>query len=100
MCRRDRFAEPSVSIVDGNVDAKGTRKLAEAYLSFLFMPAAQAIIAKRYYRPAHPEYASKEDLKRFPKIELITIDKTFGGWAAAQKKHFADGGIFDEIQKR
>jgi sulfate/thiosulfate-binding protein len=94
------LAEPAVAIVDGNVDAKGTRKVAEAYLNFLFTPAAQAIIAKRYYRPAHPEYAAKEDLERFPKVELITIDKTFGGWAAAQKKHFADGGIFDEMQKK
>jgi sulfate/thiosulfate transport system substrate-binding protein len=94
------LAEPAVALVDGNADAKGTRKAAEAYLNFLFTPAAQAIIAKRYYRPAFPQYAAKEDLARFPKIELFTIDKTFGGWAAAQKKHFADGGIFDDIQKR
>jgi sulfate/thiosulfate transport system substrate-binding protein len=94
------LAEPPVSIVDGNVDAKGTRKLAEAYLDFLYTPAAQAIIAKNFYRPAHPEAAAKEDLKKLPKIELITVDKTFGGWAAAQKKFFADGGVFDDIQKQ
>jgi sulfate/thiosulfate transport system substrate-binding protein len=94
------LAEPPVAIVDGNVDAKGTRKLAEAYLNFLYTPAAQAIIAKNYYRPAHPEFAAKEDLKRLPKLELITVEKVFGGWAAAQKKHFADGGVFDEIQKQ
>jgi sulfate/thiosulfate-binding protein len=94
------LAEPPVAIVDGNVDSKGTRKLAEAYLNFLYTPAAQAIIAKNYYRPAHPEFAAKEDLKRLPKIELITVDKVFGGWASAQKKHFADGGVFDEIQKQ
>jgi sulfate adenylyltransferase subunit 1/sulfate transport system substrate-binding protein len=94
------LAEPPVAVVDGNVDSKGTRKLAEAYLNFLYTPAAQAIIAKNYYRPAHPEFAAKEDLKRLPKIELITVDKVFGGWAAAQKKHFADGGVFDEIQKQ
>jgi sulfate/thiosulfate transport system substrate-binding protein len=94
------LAEPPVAIVDGNVDAKGTRKLAEAYLNFLYTPAAQAIIAKNYYRPAHPEFAAKEDLKRLPKLELITVEKVFGGWASAQKKHFADGGVFDEIQKQ
>jgi len=94
------LAEPAVAIVDGNVDAKGTRGVAEAYLKFLFAPAAQAIIAKNGYRPAFPEYAAKDDLKRFPKIDLVTIDKQFGGWAAAQKKHFADGGLFDEMQKR
>jgi sulfate/thiosulfate transport system substrate-binding protein len=94
------LAEPPVSIVDANVDAKGTRKIAEAYLNFLYTPAAQAIIAKNFYRPAHPEAAAKEDLKKLPKIEFITIDKNFGGWAAAQKKFFADGGVFDDIQKQ
>lgn len=94
------LAEPPVAVVDGNVDVKGTRKLAEDYLNFLYTPAAQAIIAKNYYRPAHPEFAKKEDLKRLPNIELITVDKVFEGWAAAQKKHFADGGVFDEIQKQ
>lgn len=94
------LAEPPVSIVDANVEAKGTRKVAEAYLNFLYTPAAQAIIAKNFYRPAHPEFASKDDLKRFPKLELISIDKVFGGWATAQKKHFADGGVFDDIQKQ
>jgi sulfate adenylyltransferase subunit 1/sulfate transport system substrate-binding protein len=94
------LAEPPVSVVDGNVDAKGTRKLAEAYLDFLYTPKAQAIIAKNFYRPAHPNEAAKEDVKQFPKIEFITIDKNFGGWASAQKKFFADGGVFDEIQKQ
>lgn len=94
------LAEPPVSIVDGNVDAKGTRKIAESYLNFLYTPTAQAIIAKNFYRPAHPEAAAKEDLKKLPKIEFITVDKAFGGWAAAQKKFFADGGVFDDIQKQ
>jgi sulfate adenylyltransferase subunit 1/sulfate transport system substrate-binding protein len=94
------LAEPPVSVVDANADAKGVRPAAEAYVNFLYSPAAQAIIAKNFYRPAHPEFAAKEDLKRLPKIEFITVDKVFGGWAAAQKKHFADGGVFDEIQKR
>lgn len=94
------LAEPPVSIVDGNVDAKGTRKQAEAYLNYLYTPEAQAIIAKNYFRPFKPEFAAKDDLARFPKIELITIDGGFGGWAKAQAKHFADGGIFDKIQKK
>ena len=92
------LAEPPVAVVDANADAKGNRKVAEAYLNFLYTPAAQAIIAKNFYRPAHPEFANKDDLKKFHKISLVTIEKDFGGWAAAQKKHFADGGIFDQIQ--
>ncbi|MBI1868530.1 MAG: sulfate ABC transporter substrate-binding protein [Methylocystis sp.] len=94
------LAEPPVAVVDANVDGKGARQVAEAYLNFLYTPAAQAIIAKNYYRPAHPEFAAGQDLQRLPNIELFTVDKVFGGWAQAQKKHFADGGIFDEIQKR
>jgi sulfate/thiosulfate-binding protein len=93
------LAEPPVAVVDGNVDAKGTRKAADAFVNFLYTPTAQKLIAKNYYRPAHPEAADKADLAKLPKIELFTVDKTFGGWAAAQKKHFADGGVFDEIQK-
>jgi sulfate adenylyltransferase subunit 1/sulfate transport system substrate-binding protein len=94
------LAEPPVAVVDANADAKGNRQLAEAYLDFLYSPPAQAVIARNFYRPVHPEYAAKEDVKKFAKIEFITVDKTFGGWAAAQKKHFDDGGIFDEIQKQ
>jgi len=94
------LAEPPVAVVDANVDAKGTRKVAEAYLNFLYTPTAQKIIAKNFYRPAKPESADKADLERLPKIKLITVDKVFGGWAAAQKKHFADGGVFDDIQKQ
>jgi sulfate adenylyltransferase subunit 1/sulfate transport system substrate-binding protein len=97
---RSILAEPPVAVVDGVVDAKGTRKLAQAYVEFLYTPAAQAIIAKNFYRPAHPEFAAKEDLARLPKIELFTVDKLLGGWAKTQKKHFADGGVFDEIQKQ
>jgi sulfate/thiosulfate-binding protein len=93
------LAEPPVSVVDGNVDAKGTRKQAEAYLNYLYTPAAQAIIAKNYFRPTDPSAAAKEDLARFPKIELVTVDGTFGGWKKAQATHFADGGVFDQIQK-
>ncbi|WP_166143600.1 sulfate ABC transporter substrate-binding protein [Methylosinus sp. RM1] len=93
------LAEPAVAVVDGNVDAKGTRKAAEAYLDFLYTPAGQALIAKHGYRPSQPEFAAPEDLKRFHKLELVTIDKSFGGWPAAQKKFFVDGALFDEMQK-
>jgi sulfate/thiosulfate-binding protein len=93
------LAEPPVSLVDGNVDAKGTRKVAEAYLQYLYSPEAQKLIAQNYLRPASPEYADKDDLARFPKIDLITVDGTFGGWTKAQAKFFADGGVFDEIVK-
>jgi sulfate/thiosulfate-binding protein len=93
------LAEPAVAVVDGNVDAKGTRKAAEAYLNFLYTPTGQALIAEHGYRPSRPEFAAADDLKRFHKLELITIDKTFGGWPAAQKKFFVDGALFDEMQK-
>src|SRR5450432_2860483 len=87
----DWKAKP-VSIVDGNVDAKGTRKQSEAYLHYLYTAPAQTIIAKSYFRPAHPEFAAKEDLARFPKLDLIEIGAV-GGWKKAQATHFADGGI-------
>nr|WP_244427297.1 sulfate ABC transporter substrate-binding protein [Methyloferula stellata] len=93
------LAEPPVALVDGNADADGNRKLAEAYLAFLYTPQAQAIIAKNFYRPTIPESAAPEDIARFHKIDLVTIDKDFGGWAKAQATHFADGGIFDQIYK-
>ena len=74
---------------------------AQAYLEFLYAPDGQKIAAKNYYRPAKPDLASPEDVKRFPKIKLITIDdKLFGGWAKAQPQHFGDGGMFDEIYKK
>ncbi|MGE5387445.1 MAG: sulfate ABC transporter substrate-binding protein, partial [Hyphomicrobiales bacterium] len=77
------LAEPAVALVDGNVDAKGSRKVAEAYLAYLFKPETQALIAKFGYRPAYPQHAAAADLKRFPKIELVKIDQQFGGWLAA-----------------
>ncbi|MFO1037032.1 MAG: sulfate ABC transporter substrate-binding protein [Geminicoccaceae bacterium] len=91
-------AEPPVALIDGNVDAKGTRKAAEAYLQYLYTPEAQASIAKHYYRPYEPQYAAKEDLARFPDIKLFDISR-FGGWKTAQATHFADGGVFDQIYK-
>ena len=91
------LAEPPVAIVDANVDANGTRKAAQAYLEFLYTPAAQKIIAKNHYRPRDEASVDPADLARFPKLELLTIDTHFGGWAAAQKAHFSEGGSFDQI---
>ncbi|MBP2234390.1 sulfate transport system substrate-binding protein [Sinorhizobium kostiense] len=91
-------AEPSVALVDGNVDAKGTRKVADAYLNYLYSDAGQKIVAKHYYRPFKPDAADPEDIARFADVKLVTIDD-FGGWKEAQSKFFADGGIFDQIYK-
>ena len=90
------LAQPPVAVVDKNVDKHGTRKLAEAYLRYLYSPAGQKLIAANFYRPVTPQYADPADLKRFPKISLFDIS-AFGGWQEAQKTHFADGGVFDEI---
>jgi sulfate/thiosulfate transport system substrate-binding protein len=91
-------AEPPVSVVDKVVDAKGTRKVAEAYLNFLYTPEAQKLIAKHYYRPSDPKSADPQDLKRFADLKLVSIDDPlFGGWARAQPKHFDEGGIFDQV---
>ena len=89
------LAEPPVAVVDANVDKKGTRKAAEAYLRFLYTPAAQQIIAKNYYRPRDPGVAAQYKAQ-FPNVALFTI-KNFGGWAKAQAVHFNDGGLFDQI---
>ncbi|PDT53532.1 MULTISPECIES: sulfate ABC transporter substrate-binding protein [Sinorhizobium] len=91
-------AEPPVALVDGNVDAKGTRKVAEAYLNYLYSDAGQKLAAKHYYRPFKPELADPKDTARFADVKLVTIDE-FGGWKEAQPKFFADGGIFDQIYK-
>ncbi len=91
------LAEPPVALVDANVDAKKTRKIAEAYLEFLYSPKAQALIAKNYYHPVKPEAADPKDLARLAHIPLVTVDGDFGGWSKAQAKFFADGGVFDQI---
>ncbi|MBL8789899.1 MAG: sulfate ABC transporter substrate-binding protein [Rhizobiales bacterium] len=93
------LAEPPVAVVDANAKAKGNEEVAKAYLDFLYSPAGQRLAAKHFFRPTDPSAADPADLARFPKLELVSIDKDFGGWAAAQKKHFADGGIFDQIYK-
>jgi sulfate/thiosulfate-binding protein len=92
------LAEPPVTIVDKVVDAKGTRKQAEAYLNFLYSPEAQEIVAKNAYRPRNVEVQAKYK-DAFPQIPLFTIDDEFGGWKKAQETHFADGGVFDQIYK-
>ena len=93
-------AEPPVAVVDVNVDRKGTRKVAEAYLNFLYSPDGQKLAAKHFYRPTKPESADPADLARFPKVNLVTIDDPqFGGWKKVQAEHFGEGGIFDQIYK-
>jgi sulfate/thiosulfate-binding protein len=89
------LAEPSVAVVDKVVLRRGTRTVAEEYLKYLYTPEGQEIAARNYYRPRDPQVAARhQDL--FPKLELVTI-KDFGGWAKAQKEHFGDGGVFDQI---
>jgi sulfate/thiosulfate transport system substrate-binding protein len=92
------LAEPSVAVVDKNVDKRGTRAVAEAYLKFLYTPEGQELAAKHYYRPRDPAIAKKHE-SRFGKVSLVTIDGAFGGWAKAQKTHFADDAIFDKLSK-
>ena len=92
-------AEPPVALVDGNVDGKGTRKVAEAYLQFLYTDAAQAIIARHHYRPSKPEAADPAVLARLPKLKLFTLADKFGGWPQVQQTHFGAGGVFDSFAK-
>jgi sulfate transport system substrate-binding protein len=94
------LAEPPVAVVDANVDAKGTRKVAEAYLKYLYSEEGQRIVAKHHYRPAKPELVPEGERHKLPDLKLVTIDDPiFGGWAKAQPYHFADGGVFDQIYK-
>jgi len=92
------LAEPPVAIVDANVDRHGTRKVAEAYLQFLYTKEGQEIVAKDFYRPRDTAVLA-EHASEFPKIPLYTLKDVFGSWKAAQATHFADGGIFDQIYK-
>jgi sulfate/thiosulfate transport system substrate-binding protein len=93
------LAEPPVAVVDKTVDRKGTRAVAEAYLQFLYSPQGQQIAAENHYRPTDPKVAAQH-AKTFAPVSLFTIDQQFGGWAKAQKTHFADGGVFDQIYTR
>lgn len=93
------LAEPPVSVVDRVVDKRGTRKVAEAYLQFLYSKEGQELAAKHFYRPRDKEVATKH-ADTFKKVELITIDDVFGGWTKAQATHFKDGGVFDQIYSK
>ncbi len=90
------LAEPPVTIVDKVVDRRGTRKVAEAYLKFLYSDEGQELAGKHYYRPINEKIAAKY-ASQFPKVRLFTVDEIAGGWTKAQKTHFADGGTFDRI---
>lgn len=93
------LAEPPVAIVDKNVDRKGSRDVAQAYLEYLYSPEGQEIAARHYYRPRNAEVAARH-AGNFAKVELFTIDEQFGGWSKAQPEHFADGGKFDQLFTR
>lgn len=90
------LAEPPVAVVDKNVDRKGTREVATAYLQYLYSEEGQRIAAKNFYRPRDAKVAA-EFAQQFPQLKLVTIDQDFGGWKSAQPKFFNDGGIFDQI---
>lgn len=90
------LAEPPVAVVDRVVDKRGTRRQAQAYLEFLYTPEGQEIAARHHYRPRNPEVLARHRAQ-FPDVRLLTIDRDFGGWAAAQRRHFAEGAIFDQI---
>lgn len=92
------LAEPPLAVVDAVVDKKGTRAAAEAYLKYWYTPEGQEIAARNSYRPRDAEIAKKYE-NSFAKVELFTIDDVFGGWTKAQKVHFSEGGVFDQIYK-
>jgi sulfate/thiosulfate transport system substrate-binding protein len=92
------LAEPPVAIVDKVVDKRGTRKVAQAYLDYLYSPEGQEIVARNFYRPTLDAVAKKYD-KQFAKVELFELKDYFGDWQKAQKTHFADGGTFDDIYR-
>lgn len=92
------LAEPPVAVVDKVADKKGTRGVAEAYLKYWYTKEGQEIAARNSYRPRDPEVAKQHE-NEFAKVELFTIDELFGGWTKAQKDHFAEGGMFDQIYK-
>ena len=90
------LAEPPVTVIDKGVDKRGSRKVAQAYLEYLYSPEGQELAAKHFYRPQEAKIAARYS-RQFVKTRLITIDKAFGGWRNAQKVHFSDGGVFDQI---
>ncbi len=94
------LAEPTVALVDANVEKKNTRKEAEAYLAFLFSETGQRLAAKHHFRPVRPEFVDPAATAKFRDLKLLRIDADLGGWAKMQRTHFADGGTFDRIYKR
>ncbi len=90
------LAEPPVALVDKVADKHGTREVASAYLDYLYSDAGQALAAKHYFRPRSTQVSSNVE-SQFPKLEMFTIDAVFGGWQKAQKAHFAEGGVFDQM---
>lgn len=90
------LAEPTVSVIDKNVDKHGTRKVAEEYLKYLYSPEGQDIAAHNFYRPRDEKVAAKYE-NQFPKVNLFTVDNVFGGWTKAYEAHFKDGASFDQI---
>lgn len=94
------LAEPPVAVVDVNVEKKGTRKEAEAYLDYLYSAEGQTLAAKHFYRPSRPDLVPAGSGPELPKLDLVTIDDPlFGGWAKAQPEHFGEGGVFDQIYR-
>ena len=91
------LAEPPVAIVDKVAEKRGTAEVAKAYLEYLYSPQGQQLAAKHYFRPAELSSISEEQRKSFAQIDLFTIEEVFGGWDKAQKEHFDDGGVFDQI---
>lgn len=92
------LAEPPVTVLDKNAEKHGTTDIAKAYLEYLYSPVGQDLAGKNYYRPVDPKYAKKY-ADTFPKVNLVTVNETFGGWQNAQRTHFNDGGVFDQIYK-
>ncbi len=93
------LAEPPVAVVDANVDRAGTREIAEDYLRKLYEAPAQELAARHHFRPRNAEALARH-AQKFPAIPLVTVDEAFGGWASAQRTHFAEGGVFDQITTR
>jgi sulfate transport system substrate-binding protein len=94
------LAEPPVTLVDRNAKDHGTSEVAAAYLQYLYSPEGQQIVAKHFYRPRQMQHAAKEDAERFLDIPLFSVDEVFGGWPKAHARHFAEGGVFDQIQEK
>jgi sulfate transport system substrate-binding protein len=94
------LAEPPVAVVTKVAEKRGTLELASAYLEFLYSPEGQRLAAKHFFRPIDPASVDAADLSRFATLELVTVDRDFGGWSKVQSEHFAEGGVFDQIYTR